>query len=309
MADNVYKFKKRDGKSVPAHIVIAEMYAGRKLEPNEVVHHKNGDKSDNRPENLQIMDRAEHTRLHKQGAVPSRETIIRLSEGHKGKISANRKLTDEQVMKILDGIKAGKTYAAIAQEYNISAKTVRRIAIGDGYKNITEEYAPEVLASHEKTKLKAPYLSSRKLSAEDISWIRVWLKEGYAVTTIAENYGVGRQTIRDIRDGKSYKDIPEPELIASYRAIDDIHELADIMLCADAPIGTEPEETLINEYGLYPTRNAMIIFRLFLRALNGNAEDALLLFAISRHFNYMIEEIYKEESIYYRAMHSGEESK
>lgn len=43
---------------------IVEKHIGRKLVSNEVVHHINGIKTDNRIENLMIMSNAEHHRLH-----------------------------------------------------------------------------------------------------------------------------------------------------------------------------------------------------------------------------------------------------
>ena len=43
---------------------VAEVRIGRKLKPGEVVHHINGDRMDNRPENLQVMAGEEHRRLH-----------------------------------------------------------------------------------------------------------------------------------------------------------------------------------------------------------------------------------------------------
>lgn len=43
---------------------IAEETIGRYLKTWEVVHHKNEIKTDNRPENLQVMMRDEHARIH-----------------------------------------------------------------------------------------------------------------------------------------------------------------------------------------------------------------------------------------------------
>lgn len=48
------------------HRVIAEQMIGRRLEPDEIVHHKNGKRWDNRVENLEVMDKIEHAKLHGQ---------------------------------------------------------------------------------------------------------------------------------------------------------------------------------------------------------------------------------------------------
>ncbi len=50
---------------VPEHILVVEASIGRPLEPGGVVHHVNGIRNDNRPDNLQVMTRAEHVRIHK----------------------------------------------------------------------------------------------------------------------------------------------------------------------------------------------------------------------------------------------------
>ena len=53
----------RDGY-VKEHVLKACNVLGRAMKPNEVVHHINGDKLDNRNENLLICDRKYHTELH-----------------------------------------------------------------------------------------------------------------------------------------------------------------------------------------------------------------------------------------------------
>ena len=46
------------------HILVAEKTVGRKILVDEHVHHLNGVKHDNRPENLQVMPAADHARTH-----------------------------------------------------------------------------------------------------------------------------------------------------------------------------------------------------------------------------------------------------
>jgi len=55
-----------EGKQVREHRLVAEEMLGRSLSPEEVVHHRNGDRTDNRPENLQVLpSQSEHMKIHR----------------------------------------------------------------------------------------------------------------------------------------------------------------------------------------------------------------------------------------------------
>ena len=59
-----YKTIQIDKKQVRTHRFIMEKIIGRKLEKNECVHHKDGNKLNNSIDNLELCTRSEHLKKH-----------------------------------------------------------------------------------------------------------------------------------------------------------------------------------------------------------------------------------------------------
>src|ERR671923_1279770 len=70
-----------NGKNILEHRWIMEQHLGRKLLRSEHVHHLNGDKLDNRLENLVVMSHAEHNREHHPLKCDLERAIAMRAEG------------------------------------------------------------------------------------------------------------------------------------------------------------------------------------------------------------------------------------
>ena len=72
-ANGYIVFTQGENKDRGEHVVIIERRIGRRLKPDEVVHHIDGNRSNNSEDNLALMTRSGHTRLHRREELISKE--------------------------------------------------------------------------------------------------------------------------------------------------------------------------------------------------------------------------------------------
>ena len=111
----------------------------------------------------------------------------------------------------------------------------------------------------------------------------------------------------------SYNDIPWPEELARYEAINDLKKLADLMLQGPMPeeddgfdfteediqalTGEKIDSILLEKYGIYPTYHARLVYLMMRRALAGDRTMLFALFSISSYDELVPQILYTSSKV------------
>lgn len=104
------------GTHILEYRLIAEQITGRPLLDNEIVHHKNGDATDNRLENLEVLTQSDHVKKH-----------------FSGELSPNHKLTEGRVRFIRE---SDLSTPKLSKLLDVSAASVWRARRGITWKSV-----------------------------------------------------------------------------------------------------------------------------------------------------------------------------
>jgi len=90
------------------------------LVKGEVVHHIDGNKRNNHPDNLEVISQSDHIKEHIYGDLKNLKIV-------RGEESVLAKLTEESVVAIRSMMDSGKSAKSVGDMFGVSASNIRLI--------------------------------------------------------------------------------------------------------------------------------------------------------------------------------------
>jgi hypothetical protein len=126
-----YLFVHFKGQSIRSHRVVYRMLIGP-LDPALQINHKNGNKLDNRPENLELVTQSENLKhAYKHGLNPG---------SGRGSKNTNAKLTEDQVREIHRLRAAGVRPSVIGRQFGLNPARISIICAGREWPHVAAEF-------------------------------------------------------------------------------------------------------------------------------------------------------------------------
>ena len=156
---------------------VAEEHLGRLLQDNEIVHHINHDKNDNRWENLQVVTHSQHAILHHRKPGPIKRMPWKVAQA------------------IYQDAQSGTwSYHELSRRYNISYSMVYRIATGRSHKFVTGSDSSAL----------RPGIAP-KLSQEQVNILKHrYQQRGISQQALAQEFGISQAAVSMIVRGKRW---------------------------------------------------------------------------------------------------------
>lgn len=176
-----------DGRSShrTVHSIVAEVFLGERPD-GCVVNHKDFNKQNNHPDNIEYVTRQENERHalvggHKQNTVPIRQQL--------SNDSPTRRLTAADVLSIRKLFREGATVEDIGSQFGIKANYVISVCKGRKWGWLSEGISqiPRIRRGSSNT--------AAKLTEEQVVQIRQQFKRGSTALQLSKQFGVGKSTI------------------------------------------------------------------------------------------------------------------
>ena len=127
-----YVEEKTEHGWVRQHRLVVERAIGRSLSNGELVHHKDGNKSNNTISNLEIEDWSTHTLSHHSGSKRFGKSLENIRKSVCKKKTT--KLSFEKAAEARNLVLMGISQAEVAREMGVSPMTISRAVRGESWK-------------------------------------------------------------------------------------------------------------------------------------------------------------------------------